>query len=60
MKQVVTLPRHGCARCEWWKKTGACPWGICRIHGVPRWYQAPPCEEYELDASVTDEIELDQ
>lgn len=59
MKTMATLPRHGCSRCEWWRKTGVNPWGMCRIHGERRWYQAPPCEEYEMDPSVPDEIKLD-
>ena len=59
MKTKATLPKHGCARCEWWRKTGTNPWGLCCLHGERRWYQAPPCEEYEMDASVPDEIELD-
>lgn len=59
MKTMATLPRHGCSRCEWWRKTGVNPWGMCSLHGERRWYQAPPCVEYEMDASVPDEIELD-
>lgn len=59
MKTKATLPKHGCSRCEWWRKTGVNPWGMCRIYGERRWYQAPPCEEYEMDPSVPNEIELD-
>lgn len=59
MKTMATLPRHGCSRCVWWRKNGVSPWRICRINGERRWYQAPPCGEYEMDASVPDEIELD-
>lgn len=59
MKTMATLPRHGCARCERWRKIGINPLGSCRIHGERRWYQASPCEEYEMDPSVPDEIELD-
>ena len=59
MKTKVTLPKHGCSRCEWWRKTGARPWGTCRLYGERKWYGNRPCDEYEMDPSVPDEIELD-
>lgn len=59
MKTMATLPKHGCARCEWWRKAGDSPWRICGISGERTWYQHGPCDEYEMDSSVPDEIELD-
>lgn len=59
MKTMATLPKHGCARCEWWRKAGDSPWRICGISGERRWYQHGPCDEYEMDPTVPNEIELD-
>lgn len=59
MKTMATLPKNGCGRCVWWKLYGFNPWQNCRLSGVRRWYQNPPCEEYEMDPSKPDEIELD-
>lgn len=53
-------PQNGCARCVWWsqkKKTGN---GFCHAQGEQRWFQFPPCEEYELRPDVPDEIDVEE
>lgn len=53
-----TLPKNGCARCIWWRYYIHQPWGSCRLFGEDKWYQAPPCPEYERDGFASDELEL--
>ncbi len=49
-------PDNGCARCQWWMQLGKQPWGRCILLRERRWFQAPPCSEYDRDASVPDYI----
>lgn len=51
-------PAHGCARCIWFKKNQRDNWGKCMLTRNKRWWQAPPCQEYELDPDLGDIIEL--
>lgn len=55
---MATRPVNGCARCAWWRNRMFAPWGRCRLNNDERWYQAPPCCEYERDGEVPDEIEI--
>ena len=55
---MATLPRNGCARCIWWRNRNKSPWGRCGVWREERWYQAPPCPEYELNGDTPDEIPL--
>lgn len=55
---MATLPRHGCARCIWRRAMRKNPWGRCAITSEQKWYQAPPCPEYELNSNVPDEVLL--
>lgn len=61
MKRKLTIrqrPQHGCARCYWYKKHRNDNWGLCMLNRDSRYWAAPPCEEYELDPEVRDEIVL--
>lgn len=51
-------PQNGCARCQWWSHWYGKPWGKCAVNKDKRWYQAPPCPEYEKKPAVQDTIML--
>lgn len=55
---MATVPNDGCARCFWWWHPKHSPWGRCRVNSDERWYQAPPCPEYERNNEAPDEIEV--
>lgn len=52
------IPRHGCARCLWWRYIGKSGWGRCIQYKEKTWYQHAPCVEYEMDAEAEEEIEV--
>lgn len=49
-------PKNGCARCIWWMQGQNNSWGRCALYRSRTWWQAPPCQEYELDPEVLDKI----
>lgn len=51
------IPRHGCARCIWWRYKPTNGWGRCVLHREKTWFQHGPCVEYELDAEADEVIE---
>ena len=52
------IPEHGCARCMWWRYNSTNGWGRCVLRVAIAWYQHGPCVDYEMDAEVGDEIEV--
>lgn len=55
---MCTVPLNGCARCNWWRHRKHSPWGRCILLSEKRWYQAPPCDEYEKDIIAPDKLPL--
>lgn len=53
-------PQDGCARCVWWSQCGKTGNGLCHLQGEQRWFQFPPCEEYERRPDVPDEIDVEE
>lgn len=56
LQVIERRPDNGCARCCWWMQLGKQPWGRCSLLRERRWFQAPPCCEYERDPDVKDYI----
>ena len=52
------IPRHGCARCVWWRYKSTDGFGRCAIFAKDTWFQRAPCPEYEMDAEAEEEIEV--
>lgn len=55
---IEKRPKHGCARCAWWKRPDQSENGQCNIHGMHTYYKHAACEEYEM-IDVSDEITVD-
>ena len=51
-------PANGCARCVWWEERFFDNWGYCQCNREKVWWQHGPCEEYERDPGIPDEIQL--
>ena len=56
---TVIRPKHGCARCVWWKRKGTSGYGQCGSGMRDRpYYACGPCNEYEM-TFVPDTIDVD-
>lgn len=59
MNAKFKRPQNGCARCVWWSQKEKTGNGLCHLQGEQRWFQFPPCEEYERRPDVPDELDVE-
>lgn len=54
--EIKQRPANGCARCVWWRQARYSSWGRCTVHCERTWWQHGPCDEYERDVQIHDDI----
>lgn len=52
------IPRHGCARCIWWRDRESDGWGRCICYAGNTYFRHAPCDEYVMNPEAEEEIEV--